>query len=112
MTNREKYITKRDEYDTMIAILKRIRGYDNPLIKPEIERTNFFRMFYKSYDDANKDLSKKVLCPIDLVSNSRPKICKRKHLSWIESMVDVGCWEDFIDCPSCIQKWLNEESEG
>lgn len=62
MTNRERYITKRNEYDLMMTI-------------------------------ANSQ----PYCPIDIISGEI-----------------VDCENDlpFGDCKDCIQKWLNEESEG
>lgn len=72
MTNRERYITKRDEYDLMMTIRDQIKGVG-------------------------------TYCPIRAVSGKGRK-CILKEI--IVSQFPVRA------CETCIQNWLNEESEG
>lgn len=70
MTNRERYITKRNQYDLMLTIAENISGID-------------------------------TFCAIRAV-------CGRKRPCEYTQSKNGTLMRD---CPSCIQKWLNEESE-
>ena len=70
MTNRERYITKRNEYDLMLTIAENISGIG-------------------------------TFCAIRAVCG-RKRPCEYTQT---ENGILVR------DCPSCIQKFLNEESE-
>lgn len=131
MTNREKYITKRDEYDLMMAIAEKLEYLRESWGTRSIKSTSYIRSCYdlrycyvcvkdhdfdakeSVFDRANKDLSKKVVCPIDLVSGEHPKLCKLRQGidSALFDCIDIGSWEEFIDCKGCIQAWLNEEAK-
>lgn len=70
MTNREKYITKRNEYDLMMEISKNIEGIG-------------------------------TFCAIKAISD--------KRIPCVTMMKGNGRMER--DCKTCIQSWLNKESE-
>lgn len=99
MTNREKYITKRDEYDLMMEIKNRTRECP---IKAVSGDTMLFcvRKTMKVVGWACVDVDS---CMNFKLKKDGCKKCPNSKKDEITIHVD--------DCPSCIQHWLNEEAK-
>lgn len=108
-------------YDLMIMVLKQLRS------NRQIRKTTYIRdekyIVLKDSEEAKcsyeelfqKELAKErenFACPIAIVSGYFPPRCEVKNLDDYYYF-DIGTWEsNVIDCESCIQAWLNKESEG